>query len=826
MSVVIMARAVSGQITMALWGPGSDPYRSVPTQVGTNYMEWPGLREADQDPAAAEGGHASIASEQQYVFLSRKGDKPLLVGQYVVVIHADMGQPLVHVQVSTPSSMTQLVADEQEALKELVKSCCSKQALGGGSDLASGDAGSWCSSVGRAVTYDLRQWYSDICHVAPNVCDKDGHLRRLILPPYALRCPSFPQAVAKFSRLQHLEMSYSTTPGTIADVANITKLLPQLQQLHLRGVGLQGPFSCELVESSMKLKSLLLSDNDKLAGPLPPCWLASKSLQELQLAGLSSLSGPLPQLASTSSIPGRGLRQNLNPLSGVCGFGMLKYINFAGIIGDNEQGFTGALPISLGFCQDLLYLDLSGHALSGPLPPLPPNMQFLNLSSNLLSQTLPEFAQAAQLQYLDLSFNKFSGTLQDMTLLPYLDWLDLSDNALSGPLPPLPPAVRWVDLSNNRLSGKFELTVVTPSPGSGSEMQLVLLDLKNNKLTGPLPASLTSAPKLSFLDLSFNLISGTLEVFAMALSPRNQILQINLSHNELEGPIPPQMQVLAAVRPVMVTMKDGLTPVTRILDLSHNQLSGPFPSWLITNLPQLSDSCKCYIGVSLDADKFECPAELPPLNRRAQEVLHRFESLQCMSSAGPHRRQQIPLWQLAGVPSHAMVEPHMHRTGDQLDYVAAAAPGSLVAPATGNDGRRLSPGAVAAVVLVSVGVLCILAAAAALLVVKRREARHLSNKASGGLLQDYAANQSPLTIPLGEAPGFENLYVSSEHQSSSPTASSSGSQISRCSQLSAGDGVCEIALVLKRGTAGGPDRAGQVAGEGSAAKALSKDGVV
>lgn len=61
------------------------------------------------------------------------------------------------------------------------------------------------------------------------------------------------QAVAKFSRLQHLEMSYSSTPGTIADVANITKQLPQLQQLHLRGVGLHGPFSCELVESSMSV---------------------------------------------------------------------------------------------------------------------------------------------------------------------------------------------------------------------------------------------------------------------------------------------------------------------------------------------------------------------------------------------------------------------------------------------------------------------------------------------------------------------------------------------------------------------------------------------
>lgn len=50
--------------------------------------------------AAAGGGHASLASEAQYLFLSHRGDKPLLVGQYVVVIQADMGQPLVSVEVS------------------------------------------------------------------------------------------------------------------------------------------------------------------------------------------------------------------------------------------------------------------------------------------------------------------------------------------------------------------------------------------------------------------------------------------------------------------------------------------------------------------------------------------------------------------------------------------------------------------------------------------------------------------------------------------------------------------------------------------------------
>lgn len=60
----------------------------------------------------------------------------------------------------------------------------------------------------------------------------------------------------------------------------------------------------------------------------------------------------------------------------------------------------------LGPCSQLLYLDLSGHALSGALPALPQGLQFLNLSSNGLSQRLPQLASSPSLQYIDLSFNR------------------------------------------------------------------------------------------------------------------------------------------------------------------------------------------------------------------------------------------------------------------------------------------------------------------------------------------------------------------------------------------------------------------------------------
>eukprot|EP00878_Enallax_costatus_P014853 GHUV01015548.1.p1 GENE.GHUV01015548.1~~GHUV01015548.1.p1 ORF type:complete len:538 (+),score=123.34 GHUV01015548.1:51-1616(+) len=474
MSVQIMARAVSGRITLALWGPGSDPYRSVPTQTGTNYMQWPGLRESDQDAAAAGGGHPSIASEQQYLFLARK-DKPLLMGQYVVVVRADMGQPLVQIEVSTPSSMTQLVAEEQEALKDLISSCCpglTRPDSSSDSTATPSAAGpitvtsAWCNTVGQAITYDLRQWYADICHVAPNVCDREGYLRRLMIPPYALRCPAFPRSLGRFRRLQQVDISYSTAPGTLADVAEVVGGLAQLEQLHLRGIGLKGPLSCEVVQQSRSLQSLSLSDNNQLSGTLPACWFESQSLQELQLAGLSGLKGPLPVVEGTSSDTsgsgtasdtrgtGRRLLSLANSVNSVhgspqkrlldegltphhirmlqagpsgryptarahtralkagsavtspCGFGQLMYINLAGVIGDAEQGLTGPLPSTLGLCKDLLYLDLSGHALSGALPPLPEQLQYVNLSSNALSDVLPDFAGSPELQYLDLSYNR------------------------------------------------------------------------------------------------------------------------------------------------------------------------------------------------------------------------------------------------------------------------------------------------------------------------------------------------------------------------------------------------------------------------------------
>jgi hypothetical protein len=55
LSLLLLACPPAAVPCRALWGPGSDPFRSVPTQVGTNYMEWPGLKEVDQEDGQAGG---------------------------------------------------------------------------------------------------------------------------------------------------------------------------------------------------------------------------------------------------------------------------------------------------------------------------------------------------------------------------------------------------------------------------------------------------------------------------------------------------------------------------------------------------------------------------------------------------------------------------------------------------------------------------------------------------------------------------------------------------------------------------------------------------
>lgn len=127
-------------------------------------------------------------------------------------------------------------------------------------------------------------------------------------------------------------------------------------------------------------------------------------------------------------------------------------------------------------------LRLQYNQLSGTVPYMP-NMQVLDVSTNLLTE--PRFdAVPATLQFLYLSNNSLTGKLLHLGSLSSgpmdLKLLDLSYNNLSGSLPQdLPPNLSILNISNNAFAGTL--------PSSWSKLQMAYLRLDNNQLTGKLP---------------------------------------------------------------------------------------------------------------------------------------------------------------------------------------------------------------------------------------------------------------------------------------------------------------------------------------------------
>ncbi|KAF3956716.1 hypothetical protein CMV_018191 [Castanea mollissima] len=100
---------------------------------------------------------------------------------------------------------------------------------------------------------------------------------------------------------------------------------------------------------------------------------------------------------------------------------------------------------------------------------------------------------------------------------------------------------------------------------------LVSLDLSGNQFQGPIPVHLQNLTSLRHLDLSWNQFQGPIPVHLQNLT---SLRHLDLSYNRFQGPIPVHLQNLTSLRH---------------LDLSSNQLQGPIPVHLqnLTSLRHL-----------------------------------------------------------------------------------------------------------------------------------------------------------------------------------------------------------------------------------------------
>ncbi|KAG2310345.1 hypothetical protein Bca4012_024850 [Brassica carinata] len=171
------------------------------------------------------------------------------------------------------------------------------------------------------------------------------------------------------------------------------------------------------------------------------------------------------------------------------------------------------------------------------------------------------------LHTLVLSNNNFTGALNpELTHLGTLQLLDFSGNNLSGRIPDgffeQCGSLTSVSLARNRLTGPLPVSLSYCST-------LTHLNLSSNQLSGRLPRELWLLKSLNSLDLSDNFLQGDLPD---GIGGLYDLRRINLSRNWLSGELPSDV---------------GACSSLRWLDLSENYFSGSLP----VSMKVLGGSC-------------------------------------------------------------------------------------------------------------------------------------------------------------------------------------------------------------------------------------------
>ncbi|GFS34393.1 receptor-like protein kinase 2 [Actinidia rufa] len=284
------------------------------------------------------------------------------------------------------------------------------------------------------------------------------------------------------------------------------------------------------------------------------------------------------------------------------------------ILNLGQNYFIGSIPDSLGLCKNLTFLDLSSNGFQGYLPwqLQVPCMVYFNVSRNSLSGLLPRFSDTScdismisygqhpnvldvegiQRAHANIPFfmNTSFGSDLDYNLLVIHDF---SWNAFSGSLPSFSLKNNFfltndntsyrLLVNNNKFNGSLpgqlfsnctylkrfsaNLSVNQISGALYREfllncLQLTGFEAAQNHIGGQIPPEIGTLKMLQRLDLSRNMLSGSLPD---QLEELKDLEEIYLQENNLTGEIPAQF---------------GLLTSLMVLDLSQNALTGSIPTSL------------------------------------------------------------------------------------------------------------------------------------------------------------------------------------------------------------------------------------------------------
>ncbi|KAJ1413969.1 Leucine-rich repeat [Sesbania bispinosa] len=229
----------------------------------------------------------------------------------------------------------------------------------------------------------------------------------------------------------------------------------------------------------------------------------------------------------------------------------------------------------------------------------------LDLSSNDLHHIPNDFASMTSLQYLHLSYNELEGSipnsiqnlcqLKELWLVGNKFWGQLSDHIQQWRC--AENGLTSLDLSDNPFSKG-------PLPDFSWFSSLEILSLRNTNIAGSLPQSFGHLPYLSYLDLSFNQLSGTLPLFKVTELAALQ--RLYLSHNQLNGSLPQIIGQLSSLQTLSlssnklndVISEAHLSNLSRLttLDVARNSLSFNLSSnWVPTFRLEILYASSCIL---------------------------------------------------------------------------------------------------------------------------------------------------------------------------------------------------------------------------------------
>ncbi|XP_061953406.1 receptor-like protein EIX2 isoform X2 [Populus nigra] len=276
----------------------------------------------------------------------------------------------------------------------------------------------------------------------------------------------------------------------------------------------------------------------------------------------------------------------IGKLQGLVPDGFRKMSALTNLVLSRNQ-LEGGIPRSLGEMCSLHTLDLCHNNLTGELSDLTRNLygrtesslEILRLCQNQLRGSLTDIARFSSLRELDISNNQLNGSLpESIGFLSKLDYFDVSFNSLQG----LVSGGHFSNLSKlKHLDLSYNSLVLRFKSDWDPAFQLNNIHLSSCHLGPCFPKWLRTQIKVRLLDISSASISDTVPNWFCNLLPKLAFL--NISHNLMRGTLPDFSSVDAVDTfpgfDLSFNRFEGLLPAfpfnTASLILSNNLFSGP-----------------------------------------------------------------------------------------------------------------------------------------------------------------------------------------------------------------------------------------------------------